>query len=145
NARFIELASAVNGDIPLYVIGKVIDALNEAERSVKGSSILIMGVAYKRDIDDLRESPALDVIRLLQERGGKVSCNDPYILDLSHEGLPMQSVDLTADALQEADCVVIITDHTAYDYVSVGANARVVVDTRNAMKRINEPAATVVR
>jgi len=144
NAKFIELASAINSDMPLYVIDKVIDALNEERKSVKGSKILIMGVAYKRDINDIRESPALDVIRLLQERGADVSYNDPYIPDLAHEGLAMKSVDLSVDAVQASDCIVIVTDHTIYDYAMVGANARIIVDSRNAMKKVQSPTATVV-
>jgi UDP-N-acetyl-D-glucosamine dehydrogenase len=145
NARFIELASAVNGDMPLYVIGKVIDALNEVEKSVKGSNILVLGVAYKRDINDLRESPALDVIRLLQERGAAVSYCDPHIPDLSHENLPMKSVALTTDALHAADCVVIVTDHTAFDYDQISSEAHIVIDSRNALKKVKNPKATVVR
>ena len=144
NAKFIELASAVNSDMPLYVIDKVIDALNEERKSVKGSKILVMGVAYKRDINDVRESPALDVIRLLQERGAEVSYNDPYIPDLAHEGLAMTSIDLTAGAVKASDCVVIVTDHTAYDYAMLGENAKIIVDSRNAMKKVKSPKAVVV-
>ncbi len=143
NARFIELASVVNGDMPVYVVGKVIDALNEVQRSVKGSKILILGVAYKRDINDIRESPALDVIRLLQERGAEVTYNDPYIPDLAHEGLALMSVDLGPAVLASVDCVVIVTDHTGYDYEMIGECAKIVVDTRNAMKKVRHPKATV--
>jgi UDP-N-acetyl-D-glucosamine dehydrogenase len=144
NARFIELAAAVNGEMPLYVIGKVIDALNEVEKSVKSSKILILGVAYKRDIDDLRESPALDVIRLLQERGAAVSYNDPYVPNLHHENLPMESVDLTDQALTSFDCVVVVTDHSGYDWPHIANCAKIVVDSRNALRNVENPKATVV-
>jgi UDP-N-acetyl-D-glucosamine dehydrogenase len=144
NARFIELASAVNGEMPLYVIGKVIDALNDVEKSVKGSNILILGVAYKRDIDDLRESPALDVIRLLQERGAAVTYHDPYVPNLHHENLPMESIELTDKALTTADCVVVVTDHSDYDWQHIADCTRIVVDSRNALRNVKKPKATVV-
>ena len=144
NARFIELASEVNSNMPLYVINKVMEALNEVRQTVNGASILVLGVAYKRDIDDLRESPALDIIQLLQERGGVVSYHDKYVTTLHHEGIDLESVDLTAEALKAADCVVVVTDHTHIDYGFVADNARIVVDTRNALKNVEDPACTVV-
>ncbi len=144
NARFIELASEVNSNMPLYVVGKVSDALNTVRKPINGSSILVLGAAYKRDIDDLRESPALDVIRLLQERGATVTYHDPYVTDLTHEGLDMKSVPLTADALRTADCVVIVTDHSVLDWEWIAAEARIIVDSRNALKHITSPKATVV-
>ncbi len=144
NARFIELASEINSHMPLYVVNKVMDALNAVRKTVNGSSILVMGVAYKRDIDDLRESPALDIIRLLQERGGAVAYHDPYVPSLSHEGLDLHSVDLTDDLLRSVDCVVIVTDHSSFDYARVAAQSHIVVDTRNALKNIQDPAAKVV-
>ncbi len=144
NARFIELASAINSEMPHHVVVKVIDALNEVQKSVKGSSILVLGVAYKRDIDDLRESPALDVIRLLQDRGAMVTYHDPHVLDLSHEGLGMKSIELSVSALQAADCVVIVTDHSWYDWDVIAKDARIVVDSRNALKNVQSPRATIV-
>ena len=144
NARFIELASEINSNMPLYVVGKVMDALNDVRKTVNGAKILVLGAAYKRDIDDLRESPALDVIRLLQERGAEVHYNDPYVPALHHEGLDMESVDLTDELLQSADCVVIVTDHTAYDWERIAQKARIIVDSRNALKNVQSPRATVV-
>jgi UDP-N-acetyl-D-glucosamine dehydrogenase len=144
NARFIELAAAVNGEMPLVVIDKVIDALNDVEKSVKGSKILVLGVAYKRDIDDLRESPALDVIRLLQERGAALTYHDPYVPNLHHENLLMESIELTDQALTGSDCVVVITDHSAYDWEHIADCARIVVDSRNALRDVKKPRATVV-
>ncbi len=144
NARFIELASEVNSQMPLYVVSKVMDALNEVRKPVNGSRILVLGAAYKRDINDLRESPALDVIRLLQERGAEVSYHDPYVPDLRHEGVDMQSIELTAEVLRTADCVVIVTDHTTYDWGWIAREAPIIVDTRNALKGVSAPKARVV-
>ena len=144
NARFIELASEVNGSMPLFVLDRVVDALNEQRKSVNGSSILVLGVAYKRDIDDVRESPALDIIQLLEERGAEVIYNDPHVLDLRHEGLNIQSIELTQQVIEDADCIVIVTNHTAYDYEWIGEHASVIIDSRNAMKDVHNPAARVV-
>lgn len=144
NARFIELASEINSSMPLYVVSKVMDALNDARKTVNGSSILIVGAAYKRDINDLRESPALDIIRLLQERGGVVQYHDDYIPDLRHEGLEMASMPLSADLLAAVDCVVIVTDHSHLDYAWIAEHARIIVDTRNALKNVAHPRARVV-
>lgn len=145
NARFIELASEINSQMPLYVVGKVMDALNTVRKPVNGSNILILGTAYKRDIDDMRESPALDVIRLLLDRGAIVSYNDPYVPNLHHDGLPMESVELTTEALRAADCVVIVTDHTAYDYQWIAGEARIIVDSRNALKRVERSDAKIIK
>jgi UDP-N-acetyl-D-glucosamine dehydrogenase len=144
NARFIELASEINGNMPLYVIGKVIDALNDEQKSVKGSSVLVLGVAYKRDINDLRESPALDIIRILQERGAEVVYHDPYVADLSYEGLAMISVELTGALLKSVDCVTIVTDHSSYDWTWIADQARLIIDARNALKNVESPQARVV-
>src|SRR5579872_2096870 len=136
-ARFIDLAGYINGQMPHFVADKVQNALNDAAKPVKGSRIHVMGVAYKRDIDDMRESPALDVILLLQRRGGIMSYSDPYVPALRVDGL-----DLTAcpeEAAATADCVVIVTDHKAFDYAALVERASLIVDTRNALKKINSP------
>ena len=117
---------------------------NDVEKSVKGSKILVLGVAYKRDIDDLRESPALDVIRLLQERGAAVTYHDPHVPHLHHENLPMESIELNDGALSGSDCVVVITDHSTYDWPHIADCARIVVDSRNALRKVKNPRATVV-
>ncbi|PIE81625.1 MAG: UDP-N-acetyl-D-glucosamine dehydrogenase [Chloroflexi bacterium] len=135
-ARFIELASDVNGGMPEYVVSKIGDALNMKRKSVNGSHILILGVAYKPNVGDVRESPALDVMHLLQERGGVIKYHDPYVADLADEGFDMQSIELTRAALELADCVVVITNHADFDYEQVGAYASLIVDTRNAMKGV---------
>ncbi|MGF1507234.1 MAG: nucleotide sugar dehydrogenase [Anaerolineae bacterium] len=143
-ARFIELATEVNSSMPIYVVDKVIDALNDARKPVNGSKILVLGVAYKPNIDDSRESPAIDVIGLLQERGGEVTYHDPHIESLLHEGVDMESSPLTKEALHEADAVVIVTNHAAFDYAWIGEHAAIVVDSRNAMKDVENPKARVV-
>ncbi|MCX6925723.1 MAG: nucleotide sugar dehydrogenase [Verrucomicrobia bacterium] len=134
-ARFIELAGHINGQMPHFVVDKVQDALNDAAKPVKGSKIHVMGVAYKRDIDDMRESPALDVMMLLQRRGGTVTYSDPHVPRLRLEGLELESLPETAAA--EADCVVIITDHRSFDYAGLVERSRLIVDTRNALKGVN--------
>jgi UDP-N-acetyl-D-glucosamine dehydrogenase len=144
-ARFIELASEVNSQMPLYVVGKIMDALNAVRKPVNGSNVLVLGAAYKRDINDMRESPALDVIKLLQDRGADVIYHDPFVPNLHHEGIPLESVDLTADALNKADCVVIVTDHSGLDYQWIVNQAAIVVDSRNALKKVDTSHATVIK
>ncbi len=132
-ARFIELAGEINSKMPEFLVSKIDAALNEREKSIKGSKILILGVAYKSNVSDIRESPALDVMKLLKERGGKVVYNDPYVPQV--EGL--KSIPLTESSLRNADCVVITTAHSDYDYKQIVKNARLVIDSRNATKGIN--------
>ena len=144
NARFIELASEINSSMPLYVVNKVMEALNDVRKTVNGASILVLGAAYKRDINDLRESPALDIIRLLQERGGNVCYHDDYVPSLRHEGLELDSQPLTTSLLRSVDCVVIVTDHSYVDYAFVAEYAQIVVDTRNALRDVKQPKARVV-
>jgi UDP-N-acetyl-D-glucosamine dehydrogenase len=144
-ARFIELASEINTGMPRYVVGKVQDALNDQGKSLKGSRVLVLGAAYKPDIDDIRESPALDVIGLLQQKGTLVSYHDPYILNLKHEGLELESVPDLMNAARQADCVVIVTNHSAYDFAALLQNARLIVDTRNALGSTGRGHPKVVR
>jgi UDP-N-acetyl-D-glucosamine dehydrogenase len=134
-ARFIELAGEINSAMPEYVCTLVADALNQRERAVKGSRILILGVTYKRDIDDVRESPALDVLRILESRGARVSYNDPQVPELRLNETTLRSQDLMP-AVRGADLVVILTDHSSYPYAEIVEAAALVVDTRNATKRI---------
>ena len=133
-ARFIELAGEINIKMPEFLVSKIDAALNEREKSIKGSRILILGIAYKSNVADARESPALDVIRLLKERGGRVVYNDPYVPQV--EGL--KSIPLTESSLRNADCVVITTDHSVYDYKQIVKNAKLVIDSRNATKGIRD-------
>jgi UDP-N-acetyl-D-glucosamine dehydrogenase len=136
-ARFIELAGHVNGSMPHYVADKVGEALNTQRKAVNGASILVLGIAYKKDIDDIRESPALDVMYVLQKRGANVSYSDPYAPTLRARDWPgnvdMTSVSLNREELGRFDCVVIVTDHKAFDYPMVVAGSRLIVDTRNAI------------
>jgi UDP-N-acetyl-D-glucosamine dehydrogenase len=147
--RMIELASEINSEMPAFVVRKVAEALNGERKSVNGSRVLIVGVAYKRDIDDLRESPAFDIIRLLQEQGAEIEYHDPYcavIEDDGHtsvKGLPMFSRSLDEDTLAAADCVVIVTDHSSIDYEQIARSAGIVVDTRGAMRHISGAARIV--
>ncbi|MBU0511004.1 MAG: nucleotide sugar dehydrogenase [Chloroflexi bacterium] len=144
-ARFIELASEINLGMPRYVIGLVQDALNDRGRALKGSRVLVMGAAYKPDIDDLRESPALDVIGLLQQKGAEVSYHDPHIPSFAHDGIEMESVPDLLEAARTADCVVIITNHSSYDYALLLEAADCIVDTRNALGQAGRGNPKVVR
>ena len=136
-ARFIELAGYINGQMPHFAVDRVRDALNSAGKAVKGSRIHIMGVAYKRNIDDLRESPALDVILLLQRWGALITYSDPHVPVLRLDGLNLES--MPEEAAAAADCVVIVTDHSSFDYPALVERSRLIVDTRNALKGIGSP------
>lgn len=142
-ARFIELAAEVNSHMPDYVVGKVGDALNSQRKPINGSRILVLGAAYKRDVGDVRESPALDVIHLLRERGADVAYNDPHIPTVRFDGYELSSVELSTETVATADCVVVVTDHAAYDWEWLADHAGLIVDTRNAVK--SPGAARVVR
>ncbi len=147
--RMIELASEINAEMPAFVVQKVSDALNEEAKAVKGSRVLVLGIAYKKDIDDLRESPALDIMRLLQEKGADVVYHDPFCPEIQDDGhtplrgLPMRSVPLTKEALGGSDLVVVVTDHSTVDYALVAKHAPVVVDTRGIMRSISGSARIV--
>ena len=136
--RFIELAGHINGSMPHYVAEKVGDALNTRRKSINGAEILIAGVAYKRDIDDVRESPALDVMGLLQVKGARLSYIDPYVPEVHARDWPgrttLKSVELAPGVFRRYDCVVIVTDHRAFDYQAMVAEASLIVDTRNAIR-----------
>ncbi len=132
NARFIELADEINTNMPRYVVSKVTEALNEDSKPVRGSQILVLGVAYKPDVDDVRESPAIDIIQLLQQQGAAVSFHDPHVADLRFDDIEMRSVEYGVATVASADCVLIVTDHSAYDWAEILDNAQLVVDTRNA-------------
>ena len=133
--RFIDLAGELNTEMPLFWVRKVGEALNERGRAVRGSNILVLGVAYKRDIDDIRESPALDIIRLLESQGATVKYHDPYVPSFTEDGRTRKAVPLDGEVLDAADCVVIVTDHSVVDYGLVRTRARAIVDTRNVLGR----------
>jgi len=143
-ARFIDLASEVNTSMPRYVVNKVGEALNDRRKALKNSRILILGAAYKPDIDDVRESPALDVIGLLQQNGAEVKYHDPFISQLKHENINLKSVPDLMEAVESVDCVVIITNHSQYDYQQIYDKASCIMDARNALGDIgiDDPKVT---
>ncbi len=133
--RFIDLAGELNTEMPVFWVRKVTEALNGAGRAVRGSRVLVLGVAYKRDIDDIRESPALDIIRLLEQQGADVAYHDPHVASFHENGREYRSVPLTRAAIEAADCVMVVTDHAAIDFHLVKRHARLAVDTRRALPR----------
>lgn len=136
-ARFIELAGWINGQMPEFVVNKIQNALNDAGKPLRGSRVHILGVAYKRDIDDVRESPALDILHLLQERGARVSYSDPHVPTLAVDGIDLKAEGALTSAAR-SDCTVIVTDHSSFDYAGIARRARLIVDTRNAMKEFSQ-------
>jgi UDP-N-acetyl-D-glucosamine dehydrogenase len=145
NARFIELASEINTNMPRYVVERVQDALNDREKPLKGSRILILGVAYKPNVSDTRESPALDVIGLLRDKKADVRYYDPYVPSLDHEGWNLKSVPDLLEAVQQTDCIVVITDHDSVDYAAVVEMADMIFDTRDAIRKAGIEDPKVVR
>ena len=141
-ARFIELAGYINGQMQHFVVEKVQNALNDLGKAVKGSHVHILGVAYKRDIDDVRESPALDIIHLLQRRGAKVTFSDPHVPSIRIEDGTMTSTDVM-EAVGQADATVIVTDHAHVDYKPIIERAALIIDTRNALRGCN--ARNIIR
>lgn len=138
NTRFIELAGEVNTSMPYYVVQKLVDALNDRGKSIKDAKVLILGAAYKKDVDDIRESPAVKIITLLQERGAVVNYHDPYISVIEemrkYPGFRMISIELTEKVLRDSDCVAIITNHSCYDYNWILKHSNLIIDTRNVYK-----------
>jgi UDP-N-acetyl-D-glucosamine dehydrogenase len=148
NTRFIELAGEINTAMPEYVVARVADALNDDGKALKGSRVCVLGVAYKKDVDDPRESPAFTILELLQAKGALVSYNDPHIPVLPamrHHHVQMESEPLSPELLAEQDCVLIVTDHSAYDWDFVVENTSLVVDTRNATAECATPRARIVK
>jgi UDP-N-acetyl-D-glucosamine dehydrogenase len=141
HTRFIELAGEINVEVSYYVINKVIQALNGENKSLKDAKILVLGVAYKKDIDDVRESPALKIIELLRQRGANITYHDPYIPVIEPHGgsnIHLECVELSDDTLEKADCVLILTDHSSLDYEQVVSRSKLIVDTRNATKNVKQ-------
>jgi UDP-N-acetyl-D-glucosamine dehydrogenase len=146
--RFIELAGEINTAMPYHVVDALVRALNEREKSLKGSKVLLLGMAYKKDVDDLRESPSLKLLELLTASGAKLDYNDPYFpalhkmrhYDFSH----MRSVDLTPQQIAKYDCVLIATDHSSYNVEEIVKNAKLVVDTRNATRHVKQNREKIV-
>jgi UDP-N-acetyl-D-glucosamine dehydrogenase len=136
HTRFIELAADINEHMPYYVVSRISDAINSKSKSLHGAKVLVLGVAYKRDVEDVRESPSLKLIKLLLEKGAKVSYNDPYVASVRISQNNLRSVELTDEQLASADCVVIATDHSCYDSRNIAQKANLVFDTRGATRRL---------
>ena len=150
NTRFIELAGEVNTSMPAFVVSKVADALNDRGKAVKGSRVMILGMAYKKDVDDPRESPSFELLDLLLKKGARVSYNDPHVPALPRMRHwphlpPLESVKLTPESLAAQDCVMISTDHTAYDYDFIVKHSDLVIDTRNATKKVASGREKIVK
>ena len=145
NARFIELASEINTNMPRFALSKVQDALNDVGKAIKGSQVLVLGVAYKPNIDDMRESPALDVIHLLKQKGAFVEYHDPYVAHFEQDGATIYSIPDLMSAVRTADVVVIVTNHRDYDYPAILDAAALIVDTRNALGKLGKDSSKVVR
>jgi UDP-N-acetyl-D-glucosamine dehydrogenase len=148
NTRFIELAGEINTSMPQYVISAVIDALNDHQKPVRGSRVCVLGAAYKKDVDDSRESPAFELMERLLEKGAELSYSDPYIPRLPKtrkwpDKPPLESQTLTPEFLADQDCVLIVTDHTDFDYASILEHAPLIVDTRNALGALPDPLGKV--
>jgi len=144
NARFIELSGDINRSMPGYVVDKVANALNDQSRSVRGSRVVVLGVAYKPDVNDVRESPALDVIEILREKGADVVYHDPYVPKIRVDGNQIiESCEYSADLLQSAHCVVIVTNHKSFDWQHVLDNSRMIVDTRNAVSKFESETPVI--
>lgn len=144
NARFIELASEINTAMPLYVLDKITDALNNQSKAVRGSSVVVLGVAYKRDVNDVRESPALDIISLLRQKGANVVYHDPHVPVIRLENnIQMQSVIYSTQLLDEADCVVIVTDHTLFNWLEIANCSHMIVDTRHVINSTDGKAQVI--
>ena len=141
--RFIELAGHINSSMPHFVVDRVAEALNSRKKAINGSCIHIVGVAYKRDVNDMRESPALDVMELLAKRGAQLSYSDPFVPELKHDGRLIDSMDLKDAIARKPDCAVICTDHSGFDYDALVASGTLIVDTRNALK--SRQASTIFR
>ena len=137
--RLIELAGQINTQMPAFTISRIADALNQRQKSVKGSRILALGVTYKRDTTDIRESPAIEILRGLHQKGANLCYSDPYIPSLQLDGKLVKSVDFTLAVLESMDCVVVLTDHSAFNYAMVAAHSPLIIDTRNALRSFSSP------
>jgi UDP-N-acetyl-D-glucosamine dehydrogenase len=145
--RFVELAGEISTAMPAFVVGKLVDALNDRAKPVRGSRVLLLGVAYKRDVDDPRESPALELLELLRHKGAEVAYSDPHVPRLSdpRRGIDLTSEPLTEELLAGEDCVLVVTDHSAFDWEWVVSNSPLVVDTRNATRAVREHRDRIVK
>jgi len=136
--RLIELATSINNQMPAFTISRIADALNEREKSLRGSKILAIGITYKRDASDTRESPALEVLKGLHDKGASVYYSDPFVRSIEINGRVIRSVNLTPEVLRSMDCAVVLTDHSSFNYAMIGAHSRLIVDCRNVLKGFNK-------
>jgi len=143
-AQFIALADQVNRAMPEHVVTLVGEALNDRGRAVRGASVLVMGVTYKADVNDIRESPALEIIEMLERKGAQVSYADPFTPQISANGLKLSAIEPTAEAIAAADCVLILTNHASFDKATIAGSAQLVVDTRNALKAYRQNRSSIV-
>ncbi|RJP75905.1 MAG: nucleotide sugar dehydrogenase [Candidatus Zixiibacteriota bacterium] len=143
--KFIDLAVEINRGMPGYMVSKVVDALNDQQQCVRGARIMILGVSYKRDIDDMRESPAIDIMKHLREKGAELVYHDPYVPHFWEDGGTVYSTELTEKTLAEQDCVVIVTDHSKLDYAWIANHCKLIVDSRNATRGLHGTAARIVK
>ena len=143
-AQFIGLADQINRNMPEHVVTLVSDALNERAKALRGSSVLVMGITYKADVNDIRESPALEIVEMLMKKGARVSYADPFTPQLALDGHKLAAVTPTPEALAAADCVLILTNHSSFDYAAIADRASLVVDTRNALKRYRGSKKSIV-
>jgi UDP-N-acetyl-D-glucosamine dehydrogenase len=141
--RLVELAAVINDQMPDFTVGRIVDVLNERQKSLKGSQVLALGVAYKRDANDIRESPALEVLRGIHEKGASIAYSDPHVPAITLNEKLLKSVSVCPEVLQKSDCVVILTDHSAFDYAMIVANSHLILDCRNALKDFS--GANIVR
>ena len=137
--RLIELAGQINSQMPAFTVSRIADVLNERQKSLNGSKILALGVTYKRDTSDIRESPAIEILRGLQEKGAVIYFSDPYVPSLEIDGQVIKSADLIPAIIQSMDCVIVLTDHTAFDYGMIAAHASLILDTRNVLRDFSSP------
>lgn len=143
-ARLIELAAEINSSMPQYVVDRIIDGLNNQKKASKGSKILVVGITYKKDINDMRESPALSIVNSLIEKEAKVQYHDPLVPDFKIDGLELKSVDLTKENISSSDCVVILTDHSSLDYKLIVDSARLILDARNVLRQFKDNPNIIV-
>ncbi len=144
-SRFIEIADNINSSMPRYVVNRVIRALNKRRKQVKGSKILILGVAYKKDVSDTRESPSFEIIRLFLEEKAIVKYHDPYVSNINVDGKALEAVDLKRDLLKKQDCVILATGHSAFDYRKIANNAKLIFDARDAFRSADVKGRNIIR
>src|SRR5262249_15066371 len=143
-AQFIALADQVNRAMPEHVVNLVTDALNDRGLALRGASVLVLGVTYKADVNDIRESPALEIVEMIAHKGGRVWYSDPFIPQLTIGGVKLASAEPTPEAIESADCVLLLTNHTSFDNAMIAKRAKLVVDTRNALKQYRRDHASIV-